>query len=347
MSMLNAVKFTVAPISLAFFAYLSFTQRGVLTYSAFLYAYAMIPLIEFILKNDERNLSEFEESLAKKNIAYDLVLYVSVALHLALLSLFLFSLEDGALQIYEVVGRVLSMGLVTTFAINLAHELGHRQTWAEQFLSKLMLLTTLMMHFFIEHNRGHHKNVATFEDPSTARKGETVYTFWFRAILNEYLSAWRLEKKRLEVIKQPNFSLQNEMVQFQIIQVLFVGFIYYLFGGFILLAFLFNAAIAYVSFETVQYLEHYGLQRKKNEKGRHERVKAHHSWNSNHVFGRLMMFNLSRHSDHHFKAHKKYQVLNHHDDAPQLPTGYPGMMILSLIPPLWFRVMNPKLDAYK
>lgn len=347
MSMLNAVKFTVAPISLAFFAYLSFTQRGVLTYSAFLYAYAMIPLIEFILKNDERNLSEFEESLAKKNIAYDLVLYVSVALHLALLSLFLFSLEDGALQIYEVVGRVLSMGLVTTFAINLAHELGHRQTWAEQFLSKLMLLTTLMMHFFIEHNRGHHKNVATFEDPSTARKGETVYTFWFRAILNEYLSAWRLEKKRLEVIKQPNFSLQNEMVQFQIIQVLFVGLIYYLFGGFILLAFLFNAAIAYVSFETVQYLEHYGLQRKKNEKGRHERVKAHHSWNSNHVFGRLMMFNLSRHSDHHFKAHKKYQVLNHHDDAPQLPTGYPGMMILSLIPPLWFRVMNPKLEAYK
>ena len=345
--MLNAVKFTVAPLSLAFFAYLSFTQRGVLTYSAFLYAYAIIPLIEFFLKNDERNLSEFEESLAKKNIAYDLLLYVSVALHVALLSLFLFSLEDGGLQMYEVVGRIFSMGLVTTFAINLAHELGHRQTWGEQFLSKLMLLTTLMMHFFIEHNRGHHKNVATFEDPSTARKGETVYAFWFRAILNEYLSAWRLENKRLEVIKQSNFSLQNEMVQFQIIQVLFVGLIYYLFGGFILLAFLFNAAIAYVSFETVQYIEHYGLQRKKNEKGRHERVKAHHSWNSNHVFGRLMMFNLSRHSDHHFKAHKKYQVLNHHDDAPQLPTGYPGMMILSLIPPLWFRIMNPKLEAQK
>ena len=152
--MLNAVKFTVAPLSLAFFAYLSFTQRGVLTYSAFLYAYAMIPLIEFFLKNDERNLSEFEESLAKKNIAYDLVLYVSVALHLVLLSLFFF-FRRRTLQMHEVIGRVLSMGLVTTFAINLAHELGHRQTWGEQFLSKLMLLTTLMMHFFIEHNRGH------------------------------------------------------------------------------------------------------------------------------------------------------------------------------------------------
>ena len=260
---------------------------------------------------------------------------------------FSFLFKDDIFKLYEIVGRSISMGLLTTFAINLGHELGHRQTWGEQFLAKLMLLTSVMMHFFIEHNRGHHKNVATFEDPSTARKGETVYAFWFRAILNEYLSAWRLEKKRLEVIKQSNFSLHNEMIQFQIIQVLFVGLIYYLFGGFILLAFLFNAAIAYVSFETVQYLEHYGLQRKKNEKGRHERVKAHHSWNSNHVFGRLMMFNLSRHSDHHFKAHKKYQVLNHHDDAPQLPTGYPGMMILSLIPPLWFYIMNPKLEAQK
>ena len=345
--MLSAIKFTIAPLSLALFAYLSFTQRGVLTYSAFLYAYAMIPLIEFFLINDERNFSVFEESIAKKNIAYDLILYISVGLHLVLLCVFLFSLEDASLQMYEVVGRVLSMGLVTTFAINLAHELGHRQSWGEQFLSKLMLLTTLMMHFFIEHNRGHHKNVATFEDPSTARKGETVYAFWFRAILNEYLSAWQLEKKRLEATNQSNFSLHNEMIQFQIIQILFVGLIYYLFGGFILMAFLFNAAIAYVSFETVQYLEHYGLQRKKNEKGRHERVKAHHSWNSNHVFGRLMMFNLSRHSDHHFKAHKKYQVLNHHDDAPQLPTGYPGMMILSLIPPLWFRIMNPKLETHK
>ena len=346
-TMLNALKFTVAPISLAFFAYLSFTQRGMLTYSAFLYAYAMIPLIEFFLKNDASNLSEFEESLAKKNRIYDIVLYFSVGLHLFLLGMFLVSLQDTSLHFYEIAGRVLSMGLLTTFAINLGHELGHRQTKGEQFLAKLMLLTSLMMHFFIEHNRGHHKNVATYDDPSTARKGETVYAFWFRAILNEYLSAWRLERKRLEVLKQPNVSFQNEMIQFQIIQAALVGLIYYVFGGAILLAFLFNAVIAYVSFETVQYLEHYGLLRKQNDKGRHERVQAHHSWNSNHVFGRLIMFNLSRHSDHHFKAHKKYQVLHHHDDAPQLPTGYPGMMILSLIPPLWFRVMNPRLETPK
>jgi alkane 1-monooxygenase len=343
--MLKALKFTIAPLSLAFFAYLSFTHRGLFTYSAFLYAYALIPILEFFLKNDARNFSDLQESMAQNNRIYDLVLYLSVGIHLVLLCMFLFSLQESGLQAYEITGRILSMGLLTTFAINLGHELGHRQSKGEQFLAKVMLLTSLMMHFFIEHNRGHHKNVATLEDPSTARKGETVYAFWIRAIINEYFSAWRLEKKRLEVLKQPNVSLKNEMIQFQFIQLAFLFFIFKIFGGFICLAFMANAAIAYVSFETVQYLEHYGLLREKNEQGHYKRVRAHHSWNSNHVFGRLMMFNLSRHSDHHYRAAKKYQILKHHDDAPQLPTGYPGMMILSLLPPLWFRMMNPKLKA--
>lgn len=345
--MLKALKFTIAPLSLAVFAYLSFTHRGAFTYSAFLYAYAIIPILEFLLKNDEGNLSEFEESLAQKHLTYDVVLYLSVGTHLVLLSMFLFSVQEPGLHAYEVIGRILSMGLVTTFAINIGHELGHRKNKGEQFLAKAMLMTSLMMHFFIEHNRGHHKNVATIEDPSTARKDETVYAFWARAIINEYFSAWRIEKKRRNALNQSSLSLKNEMIQFQLIQLAFLLVIFKVFGAFVCIAFIVNAAIGYVSFETVQYLEHYGLLREKNEQGHYKRVRAHHSWNSNHVFGRLMMFNLSRHSDHHYKASKKYQTLRHHDDAPQLPTGYPGMMILSLIPPLWFRIMNPKLEAQK
>ena len=151
--MLNALKFTIAPLSLAFFAYLSFTQRGVMTYSAFLYAYAMIPLIEFFLKNDERNFSEFEQSLAEQNPAYDFILYFSVVLHLFLLGVFLYSISDPRLHIFEIVGRTLSMGLLTTFAINLGHELGHRQTGVEQLLAKIMLLISLMMHFLLSITR--------------------------------------------------------------------------------------------------------------------------------------------------------------------------------------------------
>ena len=134
------------------------------------------------------------------------------------LSMYLFSLPESGLMLYEVVGRTLSMGLLTTFAINLGHELGHRKNRVEQFLAKLMLLTSLMMHFFIEHNRGHHKNVGTLQDPSTARKGETVYAFWLRAIMNEYISAWRLEKKKLKFLNQKNISIKNEMIQFHLIQ---------------------------------------------------------------------------------------------------------------------------------
>ena len=342
--MMRSLKYIFAPLSIAFFAYISFTQRGMFTYSAFLYAYAFIPLAEFFLKNDETNLSEIEEQLAKRNRIYDVVLYFSFLIHLVLLVKFLFCLQDPSLEVYEIVGRTLSMGLMSTFAINLGHELGHRSTKGEQFLAKVMLLTTLMMHFFIEHNRGHHKHVATKEDPSTARKNELVYTFWFRAIFNEYLSAWRLEKQRRKAINLPNISLGNEMVQFQLIQISLVFIIYKIFGLFICLLFILSAAVAYLSFETVQYIEHYGLLREKDEKGRYKKVQAHHSWNSNHVFGRLMMFNLSRHSDHHYRPGKKYQILKHHDVSPQLPTGYPGMMILSLIPPLWFKVMNPKLE---
>tara|TARA_B110000438_G_C15792270_1_gene641272 strand:- start:425 stop:1486 length:1062 start_codon:yes stop_codon:yes gene_type:complete len=343
--MLRSLKYIIAPLSLAFFAYLSFTHRGVFTYSAFIYAYAIIPILELLLKNDDRNLSEFETRIEKNNRIYDVVLYLSVGTHLVLLGMFLSSVQEPGLQTFELIGRILSMGLLTTFAINLGHELGHRRSKGQQFLAKVMLLTSLMMHFFIEHNRGHHKNVATIEDPSTARKGETVYAFWIRAIINEYLSAWRLEKKKRKSLNQYNLGLKNEMMQFQFIQLIFVFSIFKFFGAFVSIAFIINAVIAYLSFETVQYLEHYGLLREKDDQGNYRRVQAHHSWNSNHLFGRLMMFNLSRHSDHHSRASKKYQILKHHDDAPQLPTGYPGMMILSLIPPLWFRIMNPKLKA--
>jgi alkane 1-monooxygenase len=95
--------------------------------------------------------------------------------------------------------------------------------------------------------------------------------------------------------------------------------------------------------ETVNYIEHYGLSRNKTSEESYERVQPHHSWNSNHVIGRLMLFELSRHSDHHYLASRKYQVLRHMDQAPQMPTGYPGMILLSLVPPLWFKVMHSEI----
>jgi alkane 1-monooxygenase len=137
------------------------------------------------------------------------------------------------------------------------------------------------------------------------------------------------------------------MLFFTLAQVILMVLIGYFFGLYTLLYFLVSAIIGALLLETVNYIEHYGLLRKRNPNGNYERVLPKHSWNSNHLLGRLMLFELSRHSDHHYLASRKYQVLRHHDDAPQMPTGYPGMIVLALFPPIWFRVMNRQLKKYE
>jgi len=202
------------------------------------------------------------------------------------------------------------------------------------------------MHFFIEHNRGHHKNVATELDPASSRYGENVYSFYLRSIPDGFVSAWKLESKRLKKLNKNVFGFDNEMLRFQMIQLLLCLCVFWFFGWAVLLYFISAALFGILMLETVNYIEHYGLMREK--KGNHyERTMPVHSWNSNHPLGRLLLFELSRHSDHHFLASRKYQILRHHDDSPQMPTGYAGMMILALLPPMWFSVMNRRIERFR
>ena len=143
---------------------------------------------------------------------------------------FLVSMKEPISTI-DKIGRILSMGLICGgFGINIAHELGHRNTKYEQFFSKVLLLPSLYMHFFIEHNRGHHKRVSTMEDPSSARFGENIFSFWFRAVSFGYLSAWNLENSRLKRNGNNIISPKNEMLLYQLIQIIFLFSIYYVFG---------------------------------------------------------------------------------------------------------------------
>jgi len=324
-------------------AYFSFNGTGIITYAPMIEAFLLIPILELFFKPNSNNLSNAEEEMAKEDKSYDLVLYLLVPVIYFLLWEFLISMRE-TLTFSDRLGRILSMGLVCGgYGINVAHELGHRNNKFEQFLSKTLLLSSLYMHFFIEHNRGHHKRVSTKEDPSSARYGENIFSFWIRSVFTGYISAWNIEFSRLKRLKKFKFSLENEMLRFQLIQVLFVSSIYFVFGTQITIYFLFAAVMGFLLLETVNYIEHYGLQRKININGKYERVQPFHSWNSNHPVGRIMLFELSRHSDHHFNASRKYQVLKNHDNSPEMPTGYPGMMILSLIPPLWFYIMNKRI----
>lgn len=332
------------PFLMYAFAIAAFFNHGFVAFIPLMYAWVVIPLLELVIKPDNRNLSAAEEELAKHNTAYDYFLFAIVPLQYTALFCFLYQVSFVTQPVVDVVGKTLVMGLLCgTFGINVGHELGHRVHQREQTLAKLLLLTSLYLHFFIEHNRGHHKHVATPQDPSSARYGEVVYAFYFRTLVFSYISAWQIAAREVRKKGFKTFSLHNEMLQYQIIQVVLVVTIGLLFGW--MSAFLFMAAAfnGILLLETVNYIEHYGLQRKAIADGKWERALPQHSWNSNHVIGRMMLFELSRHSDHHYLSSRKYQVLRHHDASPQMPTGYPGMMILSLLPPAWFYVMHKRI----
>jgi alkane 1-monooxygenase len=322
----------------------SFSTYGLICYAPLIYAWIVIPSFELFLKPNPSNLSQAEEEIARQDKVYDYILYLLVFLQMPTLFYFLYSMQDPALSLADKIGRIGTMGLLCgTLGINIGHELGHRTNKFEQTLAKISLLSSLYMHFYIEHNKGHHKNVATPEDPSSARYGEDVFRFWFRTIVYSYISSWRIAARDAQKKNKPAFSLYNEMLQFQLIQLAFVTLVYFLFGWNILFIYLIAAFIGILLLETVNYIEHYGLQRKQLAENKFERAMPQHSWNSNHVIGRVMLFELSRHSDHHYLASRKYQLLRHHENAPQMPTGYPGMMILSLVPPAWFWVMNKRV----
>lgn len=334
----------LSPATLYFTGILAFSVNGWITWLPILYAWLLIPLLELFLKPKKTNLNEAEKEIALHHKGYDYMLYLIVPFQYATLIYFLFSFHQPNLTNSEISGRICSMGLLCgTFGINVAHELGHRVKTFERILAKLLLATSMYMHFYIEHNKGHHKNVATLEDPSSARLNEPVYFFYFRTILFSYLSAWKIANEDCRKKNRISFSIHNEMLQAHIIQLLLVFTIFLIFGKIITFYFLIAAFIGILLLETVNYIEHYGLVRKKRENGIYERAMPWHSWNSNHPIGRIMLFELSRHSDHHYLASKKYQLLEHHDDAPQLPTGYPGSMLLALVPILWFAVMNAKI----
>ncbi len=343
--MLRDLKYLLAYIAPAL-AFLALVWQGWWSYATVIVAYVMIPVAEQFARGTTKNFSEAGEQKKTASPLFDLLLYLNVPILFTLLWLYFPLVTSGNLETYETVGLTMGMGVVmASIGINVAHELGHRKKKHEQLMAKTLLTTALYTHFNIEHNRGHHLWVATDEDPSSARMGESLYAFWFRSIFGVYTNAWKLENQRLRRESKPVFSIANEMIWFQLAHLAYLGIVWWFFGwlgiGFAVTV----AALGIIQLETVNYIEHYGLSRQRLDSGRYEKVSPHHSWNSNHEAGRIFLYELTRHSDHHFKANRKYQVLRHFDESPQLPHGYPASMLMALVPPLWFRVMNRRVQA--
>lgn len=325
----------------------SITSEGFFTYTTLIYAFVIIPVLETIFKDvdskEEYTKSEVQNKLS--NTFFDILLYLNIPFVFCLLILGLFNLNQLQLNLFETVGMVLSLGiLLATNAINVGHELGHRKSFIERCLSKLLYLPCLYMHFYIEHNFGHHNNVATPKDPATAKFNQTVYSFWFTSVIGQYISAWRLQLQLLKIKNLRFFSFKNDMLYYTIFELAYLFVIYSFFGLYGLFLAVIIGVLSFLFLETINYIEHYGLLREKLPSGRYERVQSHHSWNSNHFIGRIVLYELTRHSDHHFKASKKYQILENKRESPQLPYGYPTSILLALVPWLWFSLVNPLLN---
>ena len=332
--------------SIALLAFIGISIGGFYNYLAVIFTFIFIPLLEILVKKSDEKYSEEEKKNRLLDPFFDLLLYLNIPI---VFGIFFFSIDKLAYtsSVSDIVGIILSASIVmATNGINVGHELGHRKSIIARTCSKLLYLPSQYMHFYIEHNFGHHINVATPEDPATARYKQTLYSFWITSVIRTYISAWKIQLRLLRVSKKSFLSIKNDMIFYTLFQILFLLFIYYNFGLYLTILSLVMSVVSFLFLETINYVEHYGLLRKKELSGRYERVKPHHSWNSNHTIGRIVLYELTRHSDHHFKSSKKYQVLESLEDCPHLPYGYPTSILLSLIPPVWFRIMNPLVKNY-
>ena len=339
----------IVPLS-PFFAglYWQLSGIGAFWYTGPVLVFVIFPILDMAIGLDSTNPPDSVLKFLEQDRYYRWCTYVFIPIQYAGLIFACWMWSSGELNVAESIGLALTMGVVGGIAINTAHELGHKRANSERWLSRVALAQTGYGHFFIEHNRGHHVKVATPEDPASSRLGESFWAFLPRTIAGSLRSAWGIEAARLDRLGKPHLSIHNDILTAWAMTVgLFAG-LALVFGPVVLPCLVAQAVIGFSLLEVVNYLEHYGLLRQKKEDGRYERCRPEHSWNSNNVASNVLLYHLQRHSDHHANPTRRYQALRHVDEAPQLPTGYAGMIVLAWFPPLWRRVMDPiLLDHYE
>ena len=315
-------------------------------YHAFLVAFVIIPLLDWLLGKDPSNPAAAEMKRIEEDPVFRGILYTYVPIHFGLIVWCAWVVASGELSPAQSLGLALSVGIVTgAQGITIAHELGHARSKLDRWLARALLTSVSYGHFTIEHNRGHHVRVATPADPASARYGESFWRFLPRTLVGSYLSAWRIEIERLKRLQLQPASWRNQMIWFSVIPLAIAGAFALAWGAGAALAFAVQSAMAVTLLEAVNYVEHYGLVRARLADGRYERVGHRHSWDADNFLSNCFLVHLQRHADHHTHPARPYQALLHHDDSPKLPTGYAGMVPLALVPPLWFALMNRRVPG--
>jgi alkane 1-monooxygenase len=308
-------------------------------------SYVLMPLLDALIGEDENNPPEAVVPQLEADRYYRWLTWITVPLHfVALIGCAAWAgtqdLSWWALMLLAYVA-----GADSGLGLNTAHELGHKHDRVEQILARLALAVPAYGHFTVEHGRGHHRWVATPEDHASSRMGESIYRFALRELPGGIRRAWALERERLVAQGHSPWSWRNTMLQSYAVTLVLQGGLVLAFGWVMLPFLAIHNLVAWWQLTSANYVEHYGLLRGKLPSGAYEAPQPHHSWNTNHLVTNLATFHLQRHSDHHAHPSRRYQSLRHFPDLPQLPSGYFGMFPLAYVPPLWFRVMDPRLLA--
>lgn len=308
-------------------------------------SYIVIPLLDWLLGSDINNPPEEIVPQLEQDRYYRHLTWMVVPLHFLTLIVVAWFVGSQDLSAMMTGFLAITAGAYSGLCINTAHELGHKKDTFERILARIALAIPAYGHFCVEHNRGHHRYVATPEDPASARMGESIYRFALREIPGAFKRGWQVESERLRRHGIGTWSWQNEILQSYLGSLLLQGSLVLVFGWVMIPFLLIHNFWAWYQLTSANYIEHYGLVREKDENGRYERCKPHHSWNANYMLSNIVLFQLERHSDHHANSSRRYQSLRNFKDIPELPSGYFGSYLIAYIPWLWFRVMDKRLLA--
>jgi alkane 1-monooxygenase len=332
--------------TLSVIAYVLSGNNVLTTLLPVVFIFVMVPIMDALVGEDTNNPpEEVVDDMSKDKYYRYLVISTVPLFWIGFLSTAWLVGTQG-LPWWSILALVIGVGTTNGGALTTGHELGHKQSSVDRLFAKLACAVCGYAHFCIEHNRGHHVWVSTPEDPATSRMGETIYHFASRELPGTFVRGWEQEKLRLSKRGKGAWSLENDILQgYAITLAVAAGLVVWL-GWDVLPFIIAHHFVGWYGLTQANYVEHYGLLRQKLPNGRYEPVQPRHSWNTNHIFSNLITFHLQRHSDHHANALRPYQALRDFPDLPRLPSGYPGMYVLAAIPPLWFRVMDPKVVAW-
>ncbi len=305
--------------------------------------YIGVPLLDRFLGQDPNNHAEEDVPALEADSYFKTALLVSLVGAIAAWCAGIYYAWWADLSFWGMAALAISCMGFGGGLINLGHEMGHKRGRADRIGASISLGIALMPHFNVEHNRGHHRAVATPEDHASSKLGESFYRFVLREQPMTWIRGWKIESERLKAAGKSFWSKDNEILPGALIGLIFMSAVGLLFGPVIFAFVLFTSWLGHLNLSLANYIEHYGLLRGKDAGGRYEAPKPQHSWNQNALVSNLFTFQLQRHSDHHAHPSRSYQCLRHFDDVPQLPWGYYEMFLLAYFPPLWFKVMDKRV----